>query len=541
MLKNIVGYLSFESNISVMKKIFFSFYFALLLSSPKIYSQNVFQISFGDTLNDYAKCVTPLFKGGYIVCGYTNSFNAGNTDAFLAKIDFAGNLIWFKTYGSSYVDATYNVIQTNDEGFAFVGTTLGGGFGDDDIYVVKTDSDGNVEWDNLYGTSANDQGYDIRQTPDGGFIISGFTTNTGVFNYDSYVVKISASGVYQWSNIFGGANNEGVYTIEFAANGNYIFAGKSEMNSNGEADYLLVEMDTSGNIVWLKNYGSTGYEVGLQVRRTHDDGYIFGGISDSYTSSGDYDLLVMKTDSAGNLQWTKNYQQSSAQYSDGILPADDGGYYFSGISAASGTYNLFLFKTDSSGNISWARTFDQGSTVPSYGFNIHQSIDHLICFGSYLNSGTSDDALVIVCDEGGNTGDNCPPVSTAFEVTSPSDIVVTIPSYSLNTAGAYVDANFIATSYTLQPWLLCIATAMDEVNDASSEIFSSGNEIHIQNSSGGDDLQVSIYNTLGQLVRKEKIPGGSSTIKMESSAVGIYVVKVTGQNQMTTKEVFITQ
>ncbi|HYV90573.1 MAG TPA: T9SS type A sorting domain-containing protein [Chitinophagales bacterium] len=521
-----------------MKKIFFLL-ISYLLGSSTAFSQNVFEVAFGDSSNDYAKCVTPLFKGGYVVCGYTDGFGAGNFDAFLAKTDLAGNLIWFKTYGGTDLESSFNVIQTSDQGFALVGTTLSGSFGSDDIFVIKTDSNGDVEWSKIYGTSANDQGYDIRQTLNGEYVVAGFTTINAGAHYDSYVLKISSSGSLIWSEIFGAANNEGVYTIDFAANGNYIFAGKSEMNSNGAADYLLLEMDTSGNIIWMKNYGGVGYEVAVQVRRTADNGFIMSGYSDSYTSSGDYDLLAVKTDSAGNLEWANNYQQSSAQYSGGVVQGADGGYYFTGCSGASGTYDVFLFKTDAAGTISWAKTYQHGGTSPGYGFNFHESSAQLLCFAGYLTSGGNDDALVIVSDLGGNTGSDCTPVSTVFTVTILNDIVAVDPTYTLSATGTDADANFSVNNYTPLSSVLCLSTMVADVSETLPEIFSYEKEVYIQNNFSNHELTVTVCNTLGQIICIRKTSGISVTINMENTSPGIYIVKVTGNDQTVAEEVLI--
>ena len=521
-----------------MTKIYLFILLFSIFFIPRVFSQNIFQLSFGGLLNEYTKCVIPLSNGGYLICGYTTGFDASNYDIFLAKTDVGGNLLWFKRYGHSNLDVAYNVIETYDGGFAMAGTLLSGPLGSDDIVLIKTDSSGTIEWQKAYGSFANDQGYDIRQTPQGDYLIAGFTTNTIGANYEAYVLKISSVGNVIWSEIFGGANNEGVYTIDFAANGNYVFGGKSEMNSNGQADYLLTEMDTVGNIIWMKNYGGAGYEVAMQIRRTLDNGYILSGYSDSYISNLSYDLLAVKTDSSGNLIWAKDYHQTGVQYSGGVQQTEDGNFYFTGCTYVNGTYDVFLLKTDSAGNTDWANTYQHGSTLPYNVFNIHESNHQYLCFGGYTTtSSNDDDALVVVSDLEGNT--LCPATSATFVQIDANDLVESTPIYSSSTFCDTHEMNFSENDYDPQWSLLCLPTAMNELKDSTLSIFLIGDEIHIDNNFSHDKLSLTVFNTLGQEEKVESSSLIASVINLSDMMSGIYFVEVISSHQMVSKEVLL--
>ncbi len=146
--------------------------------------------AFGGTGVDRAYSVQQTTDGGYILAGYTSSFGAGLDDMLLIKTDNLGNQQWMKTFGGTGRDYGYSVQQTSEDGFIITGYTLSYGAGSDDVYLVKTDSDGNLEWFKTYGGSSSDVGYAVRETQDGGCIIAGHTLSYGADVHDAWLIRL---------------------------------------------------------------------------------------------------------------------------------------------------------------------------------------------------------------------------------------------------------------------------------------------------------------------------------------------------------------
>ncbi len=163
--------------------------------------------AFGGTNEDYGRSVQETSDGGYIIAGYTKSFGAGSYDVYLIKTDANGDTTWTKTYGGSNIDQGYSVEQTSDGGYIIAGNSKSFGAGLDDVYLIKTDANGDTTWTKTYGGSNIDQGYSVEQTSDGGYIIAGYTKSFGAGSYDVYLIKTDANGDTTWTKTYGGSKN----------------------------------------------------------------------------------------------------------------------------------------------------------------------------------------------------------------------------------------------------------------------------------------------------------------------------------------------
>jgi hypothetical protein len=155
---------------------------------------STFAKTIGGSYDDVAYSIIQSSDGGYVVAGWTSSFGAGGRDFYVVKLDSAGNVIWTKTIGGSYDDVAYSIIQSSDGGYVVAGWTESFGAGSGDMYVVKLDSSGNVQWDKTIGGSVRDEALSIMQSSDGGYVVAGGTSSFGAGNGDIYVVKLDANG-----------------------------------------------------------------------------------------------------------------------------------------------------------------------------------------------------------------------------------------------------------------------------------------------------------------------------------------------------------
>jgi len=276
-----------------------------------------------------------------------------------------------KAFGGTLVEYGRAVDQTADGGFIMVGTTYSFGLGNNDMYAVRTDKDGDTIWSKSYGGSSSDNGYDCKATPDGGFIFSGATNSFGSGSWDAYVIKTDANGDTLWTNTYGKNQGEHAYSISLTDNG-YIFTGYKAVGS--DLDMLLIRLDFDGNILWERTYGEGDYDIGNDVMQTSDGGFIITGYRIIF---GNYrDLYMVKTNSAGTILWSKTYGGGTgSSEGNGVKETTDGGYIATGYTKAfgAGGEDVYVVRTDMNGNLIWSRAF--GGIADDSGQDIIETLD----------------------------------------------------------------------------------------------------------------------------------------------------------------------
>lgn len=308
-------------------------------------------------MDDIYPVVIQTSDGGFLLTGDTRSYGAGSNDAYFVKTDANGNMQWNKTYGGPLNDYATGLCQTTDGGYAVMATTSSYGAGHDDSYdfwLLKTDTNGNLMWNKTYGGTGNDTAYTVSQTPDGGYVLMGFTSSYGAGGYDAWVVKTNASGNMQWSKTYGGTGNDYGGNLILTADGGYTVVGYS--TSFGGYKGWLFKTDSSGNMLWEKTYGIGTYSFASGGIQTTDGGYAVAGANYPTTKRN---VWIFKTDSSGNLQWEKSYGGAEDDTGWTLAQMDDGGYAVIGVTASygSGGADSWLIRTDSSGNMLWDKTY----------------------------------------------------------------------------------------------------------------------------------------------------------------------------------------
>jgi hypothetical protein len=330
-----------------------------------VYTDNFGKINwtkcFGGTKGDGGESIITV-PDGYIVAGYSASsdgnlsFNhGGNHDAWILKLDIFGNLVWQKTYGGSADDIALSIVQTNDGGYIFTGHTnsndgdVGGlhnpSGGQDDIWVVKINDTGMIEWQKCLGGSKEEQGLCIRQTADNGYIVSGITTSndgdvSGLHDSDDvWIIKLNNSGSLNWAKCYGGSGNESsCWSIQQTTDSGYIAAGSTDSHdgdfnaSHGNYDLYLLKLGSDGSVKWTKTYGGTGGDGSFAVVQCSNYGYVIGGVTNSI--NGDVngvhihnpqteDAWVVRTDDTGKLIWQKCLGGSNNEGAYSLLQVSD--------------------------------------------------------------------------------------------------------------------------------------------------------------------------------------------------------------------------
>jgi hypothetical protein len=350
--------------------------------------------TYGGANLNYGFSVQQTADGGYIIAGYTDSFGAGGFDVYVIKTNSYGDTLWTKTYGGSEDDKGYSVQQTTDGGYIIVGNSESFGGGDANIYLIKTDANGDTMWTKTYGGSGDDRGRSVQQTTDGGYIIAGDTYISG----QTYVIliKTDANGSTTWIEYYGGASYDWGHSVQQTTDGGYIIAGITDSFGAGNYDVYLIKTDANGDTLWTKTYGGTGYDYGLSVQQTTDDGYVIAGRTRSF-GSGQEDVYLVKTNSNGDTLWTKTYGGEDADYGYSVQQTTDGGYVIAGYTNSSGAsyIDVYLIKTDANGDTLWTKTY--GGSNNDIAHSVQQTIDcGYIIAGYTLSFGGLDVYLIRV-------------------------------------------------------------------------------------------------------------------------------------------------
>lgn len=331
--------------------------------------------TYGGKGNDNLRSLCHTADGGFLLGGFSDSDAEddktdtlkGISDYWIVKIDSVGNKQWDKDFGvqsPNYFSWLYSILQTIDGGYLLGGHSTGGGgagdksepsYGGVDYWIIKIDAFGNKQWDKGFGGSNNENMRSLVQSPDGGFLIgggsgsnaSGTKTEPPFGSLDYWVVKIDSLGNEEWDKVFGGDGWDYLTVVRNTSDGGFLLGGMSESNTSGnksqdtkdttsswKGDYWIVKIDSLGNKIWDKDYGSFEREYSwMIIEDSSDNGYIISGNSDSEMGGdktennlGESQIWVVKTDSSGNLIWDKTIP-SPGDAGSGIIIQDDRCYY----------------------------------------------------------------------------------------------------------------------------------------------------------------------------------------------------------------------
>jgi hypothetical protein len=332
------------------------FIFAVLFGSFGVALADQWVKTYGGTGEDKASSVQQTEDGGYIVIGSTSSYGAGDQDIWILKLDISGNVEWQKTFGGSGVDEASAVLQTAEGGFIIAGRTSSFGAGKNDAWILKLDRDGNVQWQKTFGGAEDDEAYSVQQTSDNGYIVAGSTASFGVEKKDAWILKLDADGRIEWQKTFGGSEDDSAHDVQQLSDGSYIFAGTTASFGAGKKDVWVVKLGIDGKPEWQKTYGTKEDEEAYLIRQASDEGFLIGGWTKTY---GDVDAWIIKIDSVGIVKWQKAYGADKEDRIYSVRQTGDGKYIAAGStdSFGAGKKDAWILRLDGNGNILWQKIF----------------------------------------------------------------------------------------------------------------------------------------------------------------------------------------
>lgn len=387
-------------------------------------------VTFGGSKNESARSVVATNDGGYAVLGFTQS-NDGDIsiskpteqyDFWVLKFNSKDELQWQKFYGGSQDDKGYKIIQTTDSGFAVVGYSKSSNGnvvsneGFEDVWILKLNESGNIEWTTSTGFSGTDKGFSITQTTDGGYFVGSIldvTASGGLGNRkkrhaggDFWGIKLSSTGTVEWRKYFGGSNTDTCYDVIETIDG-YIMLGSSDSvdvdisGNKGSYDFWVVKIDKTGKQLWEKSLGGKEIDEAYQLIKTADDHFLLVG--ETRSSEGDItnqyggaDIWVVKMNMNGVVVWEKNYGGTSFDVARAVTIARDGSYLIAGstrsadvdVSENKGLNDVWALKINTSGALLWQKTV--GGSDIDFAYDIAQINDKSIVIVGESNSSDKD-------------------------------------------------------------------------------------------------------------------------------------------------------
>ncbi len=349
---------------------------------------------FGASGEERCYSVQQTSDSGYILAGLTSSFGAGNQDFWLIRLDTNGDSIWTKTFGGNSYDACYSALQVSDGGFVLAGYTNSFGAGDRDFWLVKSDENGDSLWSRTFGGSGSDVCQVVQQTSDGGYFLAGYSSSFGSTG-NFWLMKTDSNGDSLWSQVYGGGEQELCFSAQQTSDNGFILAGFTYSFGTGfRKNFWLVKTDSLGNQLWNRAYGGSEEEWCYSVLQASDGGFIMAGYVRSHWPS-DFDFLIIKTDANGDSLWSRVFGGSAIDECHSIQSAVGEGYVLAGYGGSYGShFDFWLLRVDTDGDSLWSQTYGR-----SYDFcrSVAQTAD-----GGYVLAGdirfgpvSSHDFLVV--------------------------------------------------------------------------------------------------------------------------------------------------
>ncbi|HEX7320669.1 MAG TPA: hypothetical protein VF399_10000 [bacterium] len=315
----------------------------------------------------------------------------------------APDTLWTRIYNKSDWDEGYSIKQANDGGYVVCGETNLYGNDNYQIYIIKTDANGDTVWTRCYGGSNDELATSVEKTSDNCYVIVGWTTSYGAGGHDIYLLKINQQGDALWTSTYGGLDYDFAWDVAEVAGNGYIIAGVTESLSDSFGDVYLIKTDNVGSIVWSKTYGGDNVDVGSHVQQTYDGGFMIAGWTIS-SGAGSVDFYLIKTDSLGDTLWTRTYGGDSMDVCYSAQQTLDSGFIMVGLTTSfgAGAGDVYLVKTNSNGDTTWSKTY--GGSASEVGFSVQQTQDngYIICGGTNSYGMGNTDVYLIRVDPWGN-------------------------------------------------------------------------------------------------------------------------------------------
>lgn len=406
----------------------------------------------GTTQDETVTTVLQTNDGGFIAGGNVYDEKADKNYALVIKLDASGTILWQKRYSSKTLAVFVTVVLPAPDGGYLVVAWAFDAKNEDLSYgfLMKIDANGKQKWQKRYSPpNASGIFYTARETPDGGYIATGFLQEPiGSEKSAGWIVKVDGAGAVQWQRRYSTTHGCGLFYAEQTSDGGYIAAGAITVSSTtGDGDAWIVRLSSSGDLVWQKRYGSklTGDGL-LTVRQTAEGGYVAAGYyaDDGEDSSAAW---IVKLDAAGTVKWQKACGGKYYDYNFFVDPTTDGGYVTSGLTGPTAeSLNASIMRFDATGTLLWRRTLKGG--FQGLAFTVRQTPDGGYVSGCYATASEDDsNGIVLKLNPQGNISTTCGSLLGTDKLT-----VSNTSTKALNTTGTTTNTSASVATTDFKPY-----------------------------------------------------------------------------------------
>ena len=349
-------------------------------------------------------------SGNFVIAG--TKFQASSHQQFCAyEISVLGDTVRLSHYGTDSLDQANQIIQTLDGGYFLAGYTNGMFSNYRNIYLVRTTSSGDTIWSRSIGGQGEESANGAIQLNSGEFLICGRTNYNSHGLFDFLLIKVDANGDTLWTKVIGGSENEEANSIQHTSDDGLIIAGYTESYPEGSKNCYLVKTDMAGDTLWTRSYGGPENDYLLAAKQTSDGGYVMTGVTQSIGVSTE-NMYVIRTNSFGDTLWTRSYGQIGRwSWGHDIIETADGGFAITGLirtASPNGGSDLYLVKVDGFGSVEWEHEFKIEPSNTSYtsseGFSLIQTADGGFATAGRWFNGSTYEVLLIKTDGYGMVG-----------------------------------------------------------------------------------------------------------------------------------------
>jgi hypothetical protein len=304
----------------------------VILVKTDLNGDSLWKKTYGGERNELSKRVIENNDGDFVFVAATESFTVGDYDIWVVKTDSNGDTIWTKTYGGLVDDIPEWIEQTDDRGYIITGGSYSFGAGDKDLFLLKLDSDGNDEWMVTHGGTGDEVGYEVHPTIDGGYIVAGGTSSSGAGSSDLYVLKTDDSGAEIWNYVAGRPDYDEARSVKLLSSGNFVVG--ATLTSPNNTDLFILELRDDGSLRWSNTIDKGQYEYCSAVL-VDDDGFMLGG-STGPTINGNDQFLLVKTDFDGLPRWISDYGTADINFNSSARNTSGDGVIMAGSNSDEG-------------------------------------------------------------------------------------------------------------------------------------------------------------------------------------------------------------
>ncbi len=314
-------------------------------------------------------------SGNIYVTGKTESFGAGGSDVFLLKYSPSGSLVWQRTWGGNVTDVGRSVAVDASGSIYVTGSTFSfaGGL-NEDAFLLKFNSTGDLQWEKTWGASKADFGLSVAVDSTGAAYVTGSTSSFGAGGEDTFLLKFNSTGDLVWQRTWGGSKVDEAFAVAAYSSSNIYVAGSTASFGAGAKDALLLKFDSAGNLLWQRIWGGSANDTAHGLALDSSGNVYLTGFTNSW-GAGSSDVFLLKFDPSGNLVWQKTWGGIDFDDGRGVAVDASGRVYVTGITTSfgAGRDDVLLLKFDASGRLTGQTTWGGIGTDDGLGIAVDSS------------------------------------------------------------------------------------------------------------------------------------------------------------------------